>query len=98
MVRAERPSSKTATGTIDRPPSTALTVAQARARILERVAPLDAEDVHLPQGHGRVLAEDVHAQRHVPPFADSAMDGYAVRAVHVRGACRSQPARLRLLG
>ena len=69
-----------------------------RARILERVAPLDAEDVHLTQGHGRVLAEDVHAERDVPPFANSAMDGYAVRAVDVRGASRSQPVRLSLLG
>ena len=98
MARAERPSSKTATGTIDRPPSTPLTVAQARARILERVAPLDAEDVPLTQAHGRVLAEDVHAERDVPPFANSAMDGYAVRAVDVKGASPSQPVRLSLLG
>jgi len=75
-----------------------LTVAQARARILERITPLAAEDVPLTQARGRVLAEEVHAERDVPPFTNSAMDGYAIRAVDVRGASASQPVRLRLLG
>ena len=75
-----------------------LTVAQARERILERIARLDAEDVPLTQARGRVLAEDVHAERDVPPFANSAMDGYAVRADDVKAASPSQPVRLSLLG
>ena len=61
-----------------------LTVAQARERILERIAPLAAEDVPLAQARGRVLAEEVRAERDVPPFTNSAMDGYAVRAVDVK--------------
>src|SRR5437763_1077823 len=43
-------------------------------------------------------AEDVHAERDVPPFANSAIDCYAVRAVDVKGASPSQPVRLSLLG
>jgi len=75
-----------------------LTVAQARERILERIAPLAAEDVPLAQARGRVLAEEVRAERDVPPFTNSAMDGYAVRAVDVRTASPSQPVHLSLLG
>ena len=75
-----------------------LTVAQARERILERIAPLAAEDVPLAQARGRVLAEEVRAERDVPPFTNSAMDGYAVRAVDVRTATPSQPVHLSLLG
>ncbi|TMG14261.1 MAG: molybdopterin molybdotransferase MoeA [Chloroflexi bacterium] len=97
-ARAARPSSKTATGTIDRSAAPVLTVAQARERILERIAPLAAEDVPLAQARGRVLAEEVRAERDVPPFTNSAMDGYAVRAVDVRTASPSQPVHLSLLG
>ena len=75
-----------------------LTVAQARERILERIAVLDAEPISLRAARGRVLAEDVRSDRDVPPFANSAMDGYAVRAIDVRHASATQPAQLRVLG
>ena len=75
-----------------------LTVAQARERILERIAVLDAEPISLRAARGRVLAEDVRSDRDVPPFANSAMDGYAVRANDVRHASATQPAQLRVLG
>jgi len=93
------PSSKTATGTIGNSGSRPLlTVAQARDRILERIAPLNGEDVALTQARGRVLAEEVRSERDVPPFVNSAMDGYAVRAVDVAAASATQPIRLRVLG
>jgi molybdopterin molybdotransferase len=92
------PSSKTATGTIGKSPATVLTVAQARERILQRIRVLDPEGVALTASHGRVLAEDVRSERDVPPFANSAMDGFAVRAADLRGASASAPARLRVLG
>jgi molybdopterin molybdotransferase len=59
---------------------------------------LDPEDVALTASRGRVLAEDVRSERDVPPFANSAMDGFAVRAADLRGASGSAPARLRVLG
>ena len=92
------PSSKTATGTIGKPAATVLTVAQARQRILQRIAPLDPEEVPFNQAAGRVLAEEVRSERDVPPFANSAMDGYAVRAIDVRTASPSAPTHLKVLG
>jgi len=93
------PSSKTATGTIGKSePRPLLTVAEARERILDRVAALDSETVALPEARGRVLAEEIRSERDVPPFANSAMDGYAVRARDVAQASAAQPVRLRVLG
>ena len=48
-------------------------------------APLGAEEVPLAEAAGRVLARDVVAARAQPPFAASAMDGYAVRAADADG-------------
>ena len=93
------PSSKTATGTIGKSePRPLLTVAQARERILDRIAALDTEVVALTEARGRVLAEDVRSERDVPPFANSAMDGFAVQARDVAQASAARPVRLRVLG
>jgi molybdenum cofactor synthesis domain-containing protein len=53
--------------------------------------------VRLEDGAGRVAAADVTSPIDVPPFARSAMDGYAVVAATTAGASRSSPSRLRLL-
>jgi molybdopterin molybdotransferase len=71
-----------------------LTVAEARARIVQAFAPLPAEQVSLANALGRVLAEQVHARLTQPPFAVSAMDGYAVRAADVAKV----PVSLKLVG
>jgi molybdopterin molybdotransferase len=98
-VRAAGPSSKTVTGTIGKSEKPRLlTVAQARDRILSRIAVLDAEDVSLIEARGRVLAEEVRSDRDVPPFTNSAMDGYAVRATDTRSASSQEPVRLAVLG
>lgn len=55
-------------------------VEEALARLLALVEALPAEQISLADGLGRVLAEEVAARRTQPPFAVSAMDGYAVRA------------------
>jgi molybdopterin molybdotransferase len=57
-----------------------LSIEEAQQRILERVTPLRAEHVPVVEAAGRVLAEDVVARLPLPPFDNSAMDGYAVRA------------------
>ncbi len=57
-----------------------LSAAEALSRTLALMAPLGTESVPLAEAAGRVLAMPVHAQRDQPPFAASAMDGYAVRA------------------
>ena len=48
-------------------------------RVLEPLSPLEASRLALGDAHGRVLAEDVTAAVPVPPWTNSAMDGYAVR-------------------
>jgi molybdopterin molybdotransferase len=58
----------------------ALSIDEARAQVLAAVRPLPSEDVAVQDALGRVLAEDVVAQRDVPSFANSAMDGFAVRS------------------
>ncbi len=57
-----------------------LPVAEALARILDGVVPTGSEHVPLLNARGRTLAEAVAAKFTQPPFAVSAMDGYAVRA------------------
>ncbi|MFL5579713.1 MAG: gephyrin-like molybdotransferase Glp [Gemmatimonadaceae bacterium] len=71
-----------------------LTVLEASARILEGIAPLPAERVALPDALGRVLATDVVAPLTLPPWDNSAMDGYAVRAADVEGASADRAAVL----
>ena len=57
-----------------------ISVEEALARLLALIETLPPEQVALSDGLGRVLAEDVATRRTQPPFAVSAMDGYAVRA------------------
>ncbi len=56
-----------------------ISVEQALAHILDLFDPLDIEDVPIAETAGRVLARDITATHNQPPFASSAMDGYAVR-------------------
>ncbi len=53
--------------------------------------PQPVEDVPLAEARGRVLARDVVSTVSLPPFANSAMDGYAVRAADVAGADGAAP-------
>jgi molybdopterin molybdotransferase len=55
-----------------------ITIAEARERVLEATRPLGTERVPIDDAHGRVLAADLKAAGDVPPFACSAMDGYAI--------------------
>jgi molybdopterin molybdotransferase len=68
-----------------------LAVEAARAIILARAAPLGVEEVDLRDAAGRVLAGDIAARRDQPPFAASAMDGWAVRVADT-------PGRLAIIG
>jgi molybdopterin molybdotransferase len=60
-------------------PKPLITIAHARALVLEHVRPLGHERVDVADALDRVLAEDVSATGDVPPFACSAMDGYAIK-------------------
>ena len=65
-----------------------LAVDDARAAMLAEIAARPAESVALAASIGRVLAEDVAAVRDQPPFAASAMDGWAVRGADTPGALK----------
>lgn len=68
-----------------------ISVDEHRAAVRDLIG--DAPTRHLPveRCHGLVLAEDVPAGVALPPFDNSAMDGYAVRSVDVNGATREHP-------
>ncbi len=75
-----------------------LSPAEALKLILERVSPLPAGPQPLQDLLGRAVAEDLHATGMVPPFTNSAMDGYAVRSGDLAEATPEHPVRLRVMG
>ena len=74
-----------------------ISVHEALTQILETVSPLAGERISLFEATGRVLAEDVESVREVPPFTNSAMDGYAVRHDDIQSARADQPVALSVL-
>jgi molybdopterin molybdotransferase len=64
---------------------------EAASLVLERTPVLPGEEVHLAEGAGRVLVDDLLASGDLPPFPSSAVDGYAIRAA-------DSGARLRVVG
>jgi molybdopterin molybdotransferase len=66
--------------------------------VIAAIQPLSTETVRLESALGRVLAEDVRSPLALPPWDNSSMDGYAVRAADVRGASRERPKVLRVIG
>ncbi|MFI5337853.1 MAG: gephyrin-like molybdotransferase Glp, partial [Opitutales bacterium] len=70
----------------------------AVAQILAALPPPASEMVPLDQAQGRVLSEPVRSAIDLPPFDNSSMDGYAVRAEDVAAAGPEKPVRLRLAG
>jgi molybdopterin molybdotransferase len=75
--------------------SSMITVEEALKRVLASAeTPLEEEKIVLEKAYGRVLARDLKALRTQPPFPNSAMDGYALRA----GDTASPPATLTVVG
>lgn len=74
-------------------------VETARAAVLAAVvAPLDEELIPIDVALGRVLAREVVASVTLPPWDNSAMDGYAIQAADVGGASEGNPSRLSVTG
>jgi molybdenum cofactor synthesis domain-containing protein len=71
---------------------------EALRLVFERTRPVERkQEVTIGESMGRVAAKDVVSRMSVPPFARSAMDGYAVRASDTYGATRSRPKTLRVI-
>jgi molybdopterin molybdotransferase len=75
-----------------------VTVEEARAAVLAELEPLPSEPVPIERALGRVIAEGISAAAPVPPFDNSAMDGYALRAADAAGASAEAPVELPLAG
>src|SRR4051794_14721761 len=74
-----------------------LSVEEALRLALEPINPLGSERVDLLSALDRIIAEDIHAPADVPPYANSAMDGYAVRAADTINASSESPAILTVI-
>lgn len=79
-------------------PLTSITVQEALDLVLSYFEPLPPIEVPLMGSLGLVLAQDVYSDMDLPPFDNSSMDGYAVRAESTDGASQETPAGLRVVG
>jgi len=75
-----------------------LSVREALSLILGTIDILPSEQLDLLDGLGRVLAQSVIARDSLPPFANSSMDGYAVRAEDTAEARDDHPIHLKVIG
>jgi molybdopterin molybdotransferase len=75
------------------------TVEAATAQVLAAVpGPTDIETAWLSEARGRVLAEDLVSTLDLPPWDNSAMDGYAIRAADTANASLTAPVALEVTG
>ena len=72
-------------------------VDEARDIILSKIEPKGVEKVSLDNALGRILAEDIIAQRNNPPMDNSAMDGYAVITSDIESATPDNPVKLEVV-
>src|SRR5262245_19630942 len=74
-----------------------ISVEAALEAILEKIRPVETETVPVVRSFGRVLAEVVSSEVNVPPFANAAMDGYALIAGDSQEASLATPVRLQVV-
>jgi molybdopterin molybdotransferase len=75
-----------------------ISVTEARNLIAENITVMEPETVPLAKCAGRVLSNAVLARLNQPLFDNSAMDGFAIRAIDLRGASETEPVALPLAG
>lgn len=75
-----------------------ITVEQALETILAHIRVLGTQRVDIVSSRGRVLAQDIVSSVTIPPLDNASMDGYAVRAADVAGACPDRPVTLAVTG
>jgi len=74
-----------------------LSVQEARTRILSNFYPVDTLVLPLEHAAGRVLAQDITAAIDLPPFDNSSVDGFALKATDVEGAEPASPRTLEVV-
>ena len=75
-----------------------LSVEEAFQRIISCFGPLETEEKPLLECLGQVLAVDIASPLDLPPMANSAMDGYAVRQEDIRNASAAHSSQLDVIG
>ena len=75
-----------------------LSVEQAYQRVMASFRTLEAEEKPLLDCIGQVLAEDIKSPLALPPWANSGMDGYALRHSDIAGASHENPKHLEVIG
>lgn len=76
---------------------TRIAIEDAQKLVFQEGIPVETEYCPVSECAGRVLAEDLTSAIPQPPFARSAMDGYALREADIKGACQEQPVILKVI-
>jgi molybdopterin molybdotransferase len=74
-----------------------ISVQEAQRGILSQFSPVSTTIVPLEQSNGRVLSQDIYSEVGFPPFANSSMDGFAVRSEDIHRASPSHPVLLTIV-
>jgi len=74
-----------------------ISVDEARSIVLSHTLPMGLEKVDLLTSLGRVIGEEIIAPFNIPPWDNSAMDGYAVRFEDIKNACFDEPTQLKVI-
>jgi molybdopterin molybdotransferase len=74
-----------------------LSVKEAQAKVLESEVKIKSIRIALLESCGKVIAEDVISNDFIPAFDNSAIDGFAVRAIDIIGADKNYPVKLKLI-
>ena len=77
--------------------SSLLDVNKAQQRLLSAFIPKEAEVIPLSAAPGRVLADSIKADKDLPPFSNSSMDGFAVRSGDIKLASDDHPIPLEVI-
>lgn len=75
----------------------AISVEEAREIVLSSVERMGSERLHIMDSLGRVLAEEIVSRLNLPPFDNSAMDGFALRADDIKSASHEDPVSLQII-
>src|SRR3989339_1081071 len=76
-----------------------ISVRQAREIILKNIFPVkENELIKIESALGRVCVSDLKSKENIPPFDNSAMDGFAVRSEDLKGSTRKSPKILEVVG
>ncbi len=74
-----------------------LSVTEAKSKILETISVSPSISLETKKANGYILSSDISSQIDLPPFHNSSMDGYAVRAADIQRANDSQPIMLKVI-